>query len=108
MCPQKERVMSYKVKFHDHEKDVIHVREIPTYYRDIKKLNDVCCDVEPLEEKLEEDSMFNLTYDWLVNRLLDLYIEEFGGEWENLNIVFLENSEGEDEEEILSVGIEHI
>lgn len=108
MCPQKQGVMSYKVKYHDHEKDVIHVREIPTYYRDIKKLNDVCCDVEPLEEKLEEDSMFNLTYDWLVNRLLDLYIEEFGGEWENLNIVFLENSEGEDEEEILSVGIEHI
>ena len=106
MCPQKERVMSYKVKFHD--EDVIHVREIPTYYRDIKKLNDVCCDVEPLEEKIEEDSMFNLTYDWLVNRLLDLYIEEFGGEWENLNLIFLENSEGDNEEDILSVGIEHI
>ena len=98
--------MSYKVKFHD--EDVIHVREIPTYYRDIKKLNDVCCDVEPLEEKIEEDSMFNLTYDWLVNRLLDLYIEEFGGEWENLNLIFLENSEGDNEEDILSVGIEHI
>ena len=106
MCPQKERVMSYKVKFHD--EDVIHVREIPTFYRDIKKLNDVCCDVEPLEEKIEEDSMFNLTYDWLVNRLLDLYIEEFGGEWENLNLIFLENSEGDNEEDILSVGIEHI
>jgi hypothetical protein len=106
LCPQKERVMSYKVKFHD--EDVIHVREIPTYYRDIKKLNDVCCDVEPLEEKIEEDSMFNLTYDWLVNRLLDLYIEEFGGEWENLNLIFLENSEGDNEEDILSVGIEHI
>ena len=106
MCPQKERVMSYKVKFHD--EDVIHVREIPTFYRDIKKLNDVCCDVEPLEEKIEEDSMFNLTYDWLVNRLLDLYIEEFGGEWENLNLVFLENSEEDKEDEILSVGIEHI
>lgn len=106
MCPQKQRVMSYKVKFHD--KDVIHVREIPTYYRDIKKLNDVCCDVEPLEEKLGEESMFTLTYDWLVERLLDLYIEEFGGEWGDLNIVFLENSDEDNEEEILSVGVEHI
>lgn len=100
--------MSYKVKFHDHEKDVIHVREIPTYYRDIKKLNDVCCDVEPLEEKLGEESMFTLTYDWLVERLLDLYIEEFGGEWGDLNIIFLENSKEDDEEEILTVGVEHI
>jgi hypothetical protein len=69
-------------------------------------LTEVCSDEEEDTEK--EDSMFNLTYDWLVNRLLDLYIEEFGGVWENLNIVFVENEEDEDEEEILSVGIEHI
>jgi hypothetical protein len=106
LCPQKQGVMSYKVKIHDN--DVIHVRDIPTYYRDIKKLNDLCCDVETLEEKLDEDSMFNLTYDWLVSRLLDLYMEEFGGEWENLNVVFLENDKEDNEEEILSVGIEHI
>ena len=104
LCPQKQGVMSYKVKFID--KDVIHVREIPSFYYDIKQLTEVCSDEEEDTEK--EDSMFNLTYDWLVNRLLDLYIEEFGGVWENLNIVFVENEEDEDEEEILSVGIEHI
>ncbi len=98
--------MSYKVKIHDG--DEVYVRDIPSYYRDIKKLNLLCCDVETLEDKIEEDSMFNLTYDWLVSRLLDLYMEEFGGEWENLNIVFLENIEGDNEEEILSIGIEHI
>jgi hypothetical protein len=98
--------MSYKVKFHDYEKDVIHIREIPSFYYDIKQLCDLCCEEEEDTEK--EDSMFNLTYEWLVSRLLDLYIEEFGGVWENLNIVFVENDEDEDEEEILSVGIEHI
>jgi hypothetical protein len=35
-------------------------------------------------------------------------MEEFGGEWENLNVVFLENDKEDNEEEILSVGIEHI
>ncbi len=106
MCQQKQREMSYKVKIYD--EDEIYVRDIPSYYRDIKKLNLLCCDVETLEEKLDEDSMFNLTYDWLVNRLLDLYIEEFGGEWENLNVVFLENKKEDNEDEILSIGIEHI
>jgi hypothetical protein len=103
---KRESEMSYKVKIYDEDK--IYVRDIPSYYRDIKNLNLLCCDVETLEEKLDEDSMFNLTYDWLVNRLLDLYIEEFGGEWENLNVIFVENDKEDNEEEILSIGIEHI
>jgi hypothetical protein len=100
----KKGSMSYKVKFHDEGK--IHIREIPTYYSDIHKLNNLCIDEE--EDLHDEDSMFNLTYDWLVNRLLDLYIEEFGGEWENLNIEFLNNHEEDSEEEILTVNVVHL
>jgi len=100
----KKGSMSYKVKFHDDDK--IHIREIPSFYFDIKQLCDLCCEEE--ENTGDEDSMFNLTYDWLVNRLLDLYIEEFGGVWEDLNIVFINNDEEDDEEEILTVGIEHL
>ena len=104
MCPQKQRVMSYKVKFKDGDK--IHFREIPSFYYDIKQLTTLCCEEEDNTE--DEDSMFNLTYDWLVNRLLDLYIEEFGGEWEDLNIEFVNNEEDEDEDKILSVYVVHL
>lgn len=104
MCQQKQRVMSYKVKFHHNDK--IDFRTIPSFYYDIKQLCDLCCEEEENTEK--EDSMFNLTYDWLVNRLLDLYIEEFGGVWEDLNIEFVNNEEDEEEEEILSVSVVHL
>jgi hypothetical protein len=97
--------MSYKVKYYDEDKKI--VRKIPTFYNDINKLMKKCLKKED-SDKLEEDSMFNLSYLYLSQRLTDLYCEEFGFNDSEIDITFRRNKKNENVNEFLCVNVEHI